>query len=105
MRYADFDAALLSAWWTDVRATSDADELEAELARELAPGHALAGRTAVAVAVREFRKEVVFRLPDDGRWAWVHLTWTSETDPRWPSTVMCETWQDLIAELRDADRG
>lgn len=105
MPHADFDASLLSERWTVISAKDEADELEAELAQELPAGHVLVGRTVVAVAIREFRKEVVFRLPGDGLWAWVHLTWTSETDARWPSTVICETWMELVDELRESGRG
>jgi hypothetical protein len=57
----------------------------------------------VAVAARKLRKEVVYLLPDS-QWAWVHLTWRPETDPRWPSTIMADTWTELVEELRVSDR-
>ena len=101
----DRDLSLLSGLWTDVQVSGEAAELEAELQRELSGGHVLSGRSVAAIAARMLRKEVIFRLLDENRWAWVHLTWRSETDPRWPSTEVCETWGDVVGLLRDAERG
>lgn len=97
------DLRQLSNLWNDVRGSAEGADLEAELAREVPVGHVLAGLPVIAVAARKLRKEIVYRLPD-GRWAWVHLTWTRETDPAWPSTVVAESWAALVEELRDGDR-
>lgn len=97
------DLAQLSSLWSYVRGTVQGSELEAELAREVTSGHVLAGVPVVAVLSRKLRKEIVFLLPD-GRWAWVHLTWTPENDPRWPSVTLVDSWSALVEELRDADR-
>jgi hypothetical protein len=95
---------LLSDLWSDVRGSEEAAELEAELAREVAPGHALVGAQLTAVAARKFRKEIIFSL-SDGRWAWVHLTRQTESDPRWPSVVIAGNWLQLVEEIRDGHRG
>ena len=65
--------------------------LEAELAREVGPGHVLAGRRAVAVARRVDNDDVLFHLPDGpALLAVVHLTWTGrrEQKPQWPYTEL-----------------
>lgn len=40
---------------------------------------------------------LVERAKDYGRdhSAWVHLTWTPETDPRWPSATLVDSWDAL----------
>lgn len=96
------DLTQLSNLWSDIRGTAESAELEAELSREVTAGHALAGVPVVAVAAR-LRKEILYLLPD-GRWAWVHLTWRPEVDPRWPSATLADSWAALIEELRDGDR-
>ncbi|MBT9254431.1 hypothetical protein KMZ32_01825 [Phycicoccus sp. MAQZ13P-2] len=101
--HSDMDLSRLSELWTDVRGTEAGAELEAELAREVAANHPLAHVSVQAVAVRKLRKEVIYAVPD-GRWVWVHLTWTKESDPRWPSTVIVPTWDELLAELTDGGR-
>ena len=98
------DLTLLSDLWTDVRDSVEGADLEAELAREVARGHALWRVEAAAVVARQLRKEIVFSL-SDGRWAWVHLTWHTENDPRWPSVIITDTWSELVDELRDGNRG
>lgn len=97
------DLKQLSDFWSDIRGTAEGVELEAELAREVTAGHALAGVAVVAVAVRKLRKEVLYLL-SDGRWAWVHLTWRPEIGPRQPSARFADSWAALIEELRDGDR-
>jgi hypothetical protein len=56
--------------------------LEAELGRELAPGHPLAGRRFRAIA-RGKRDDVAFIVEHTELWR-VHLTWQVETSPSWP---------------------
>lgn len=99
-----FNFAMLSDHWTALGA-ADAQCFEVELAREVADGHPLFGKQVRAVAVRELKKEVVFWLPGERRWAWVHLTWTKETSPNWPWVDVHDTWVSLVSALRDGDRG
>ena len=101
--HADMDLSRLSELWQDVRGSAEGAELEAELTREVSAAHPLEHVGLQAVAVRRLRKEVIYALPD-GRWAWVHLTWTKENDPRWPSTVIVPSWDALLVEIQDADR-
>lgn len=100
----DVDLSRLSDAWSDVRDSPEAAELVTELRREVTPGHPLFARPVLAVAVRRLRKEVVFSLPDR-TWAWVHLTWSQESDPRWPSVAVCWSWSELVDLLRDMERG
>lgn len=90
----------LSDEWFDC----DTHRFEDELRREMAPDHDLAGEDLVCVAWRRHMKETVFWLPQRQRWAVIHLTWNVESDPRWPEPVLCETWSEVIAELRDRGR-
>jgi hypothetical protein len=65
--------------------------LESELAREIGPGHVLAGRRAIAVGRRVDNDDVLFHLPDGpALLAVVHLTWTGqrERSPEWPATAL-----------------
>lgn len=101
---ADFDPSSMSTAWTVTFGDADALELETELRLECPEGHTLHGVRAVSVAVRQHRKEAIFWLPDRSAWAVVHLTWNRETDPLWPSTELCPTWAEVIAELEERGR-
>jgi hypothetical protein len=100
----DFDPTSLSSAWSVVHG-GDASVLEGELARELSLQHVLHGRTATAVAVHERRKESIFWLPVSRLWAIVHLTWSEETDPRWPSAELCDCWASVVEGLLVRGRG
>ena len=63
-------------------------------------GHVLADVAAKPVAVKKLLKDWIVWLPDQGRWAAVHLTYTQESDPRWPSVTFAKSWPELLAELR-----
>jgi hypothetical protein len=69
--------------------------LERELARELSPGHPLAGRHAAAKAQGNHSDDVAF-LVDGAELCIVHLTWQIETDPAWP-------WIKFVRELPEED--
>ncbi len=70
--------------------------------RRIVAGHVLDGRVVEAVASRKPGKETIFWLPDVGGWAVVHLTWTKETKPDWPSAVIVDSWDNVLAELVDS---
>jgi hypothetical protein len=78
--------------------------LEQELRRELAPDHALFGRSVRAAARRQDRDDVLFELTDTGECAVVHLTWTGRPErPPLPMTRMFESislWMST-AMMRD----
>lgn len=77
-----------------------AAKFEAELRRELPAGHQLHGRALRAIARRDDRDDVLFVPIVPGASVYrVHLTWSVETDPRWPWTEVydsvddfCERW-------------
>lgn len=74
---------------------------EAELARELKPGHPLFGIPVSAIGRRFDQDEFLFALLDGtGRVAEVHLTLAGERErPPWPSTVLFDgfdAWADAV---------
>ena len=83
--------------------------LETELAREVGPGHVLAGRRAVAVARRTDNDDVLFHLPDGpALLAVVHLTWTCQRErkPEWPHTVLYHSVAEFVERcMRQDHRG
>lgn len=91
------DVALLEPW---TAVTSPAG-LEAELARELAPGHRLFGRTLRAVAKRGDRDDVLF--VDAQIAAVVHLTWAKETTPEHPNAEIFASVEDWVSRRMNAD--
>lgn len=90
------------AWlgpWRPTAPGLDAPGLEAELAREVGPGHVLAGRPAVAVARRTDNDDVLFHLTDGpALLAVVHLTWTGQRErkPEWPHTVLYHSVAEFV---------
>ena len=88
--------------------------LEAELKREITHGHEVAGMDLRAVAKRGRRDEVLFASTDwpERHVFVIHLTWSRETDPKWPSTApydnvrdFLERWpRDEFAEEADSPR-
>ncbi len=84
------DVAMLSPW----ERVEDGRGLEAELARELVAGHVLFGKTVRAAARRWDRDDFLF--VGEEIVAVVHLTWSRETDPHWPSTVLYASLSDWI---------
>ncbi|MDQ0319018.1 hypothetical protein QO002_001156 [Pararhizobium capsulatum DSM 1112] len=96
--------------WEHVRATMDETHLlawEAELVREVGPGHPLFQINATLIARRFDRDDALYLLAD-GRVAKVHLTWrqSQEPDPRWPETEIfgsLEIWEDVGLKRDHAD--
>lgn len=100
------DLELLEPW----ERVKDGRGLEAELARELPPGHRLFGRTMRAVARRIDQDDVLFVAEPAGggpfrdgprEVAIVHLTWNKEVDPRWPSTHVLSSLEAFVGEMLD----
>jgi hypothetical protein len=84
-------------WLDPWRATGPG--LEGELAREVGPGHVLAGRRAVAVGRRLDNDDVLFHLPDGpALLAVVHLTWTGQRErrPEWPQTELYRSVAEFV---------
>ena len=99
---------LIPEWlepWGPIEDSEVARALEAELAREMSPGHPLYQVPVVAVGTRSDTDDVLFQLRDgSARVAVVHLTWRRAADtPPWPVVSFFESegvwaatgmWQD-----------
>lgn len=86
--------------WRSVLDAQKTERFNAELVREVAPGHLLHGENSAQVLGRfEFSDDFLYLLPD-GRVAQVHLTWTAETAPDWPWTTLYPSFFDWAAERR-----
>ncbi|MCO6043129.1 hypothetical protein NG895_04360 [Aeoliella sp. ICT_H6.2] len=72
---------------------------EDELRRELCVGHVLHGLDAIVVARRHDMDDFLFEL-SDGRFANVHLTWSSESNPAWPSTEIYDSRLAMEIEIQ-----
>lgn len=92
------DVALLEPW----TAVNNAQGLEAELARELLPGHRLNGRPGLrAVARRADSDDVLFA--SDTIVAVVHLTWVKEPHPTQPPTEIYSSLEDFVSRRMNPD--
>jgi hypothetical protein len=78
--------------WAPIERAEERIALETELRRELGAAHPLSGLSAVALARRHDRDDVLFEI-DLGRVAEVHLTWRQgrEPDARWPETIIYDS--------------
>jgi hypothetical protein len=77
----------------------DDARFEKELARELCEKHVLYGVPAKIVARRQDLDDFLFELPD-GRFANVHLTWSRESNPTWPSTEIYDSVEQMRSEIQ-----
>jgi hypothetical protein len=80
----------------DVRSEGqDAEQLRAELLRELSPGHTLHGVDLRVIARALPQDEVIVETADGGV-ALVHLTWSGHAEtPPWPTTKMLDSAEHL----------
>ena len=99
MAHPDVDLTELGPSWCSPT-DSDAGQLLSELRDETPRGHALEGVSAELVAVKKLSKDLILWLPGRDEWARVHLTYTKETDPRYPSTSIMADWEALLADVR-----
>jgi hypothetical protein len=76
---------------------------EAELKRELKPGHPLFGVLVGAVGWNCGQDDVLFELRDgSGRVAQVHLTWAGEREtPPWPGTLLFDNFADWVEGVKE----
>ena len=75
-----------------------AERLSNELQRELPSRHVLFGIKATAIAHRIDQDDVLFELEGQIPLAVVHLTWSKESDPAWPSTTLFQSWEQWVQE-------
>jgi hypothetical protein len=90
--------------WQPIETPSEAEELLAELSRELPPAHPLSGLSLRAIGRRGDGDDVLFSI-DDGtrRVASVHLTWrASQEILPWPTTTLYEDLSAWAHAAREA---
>lgn len=92
------DVALLEPW----TAVNNAQGLEAELARELVPGHRLHGRPGLRAVVRRADSDDVLFVSDTIV-AVVHLTWAKEPDPTQPPFEIFSSLEDFVSRRMNPD--
>lgn len=78
------------------------EQFEVALQRELCPEHVLYKVPVQAFARLGRRDDFLFRIPE-GCFAQVHLTWTYQSDPRWPSTDLFSSLEDWKKFLEEDD--
>lgn len=82
--------------WATISTIEKTDHLNAELRRELSPGHVLYGQNFQVLGRLRRSDDFLFQIKD-GRVAQVHLTWTEESYPDWPVTKIYPsffTWSE-----------
>jgi hypothetical protein len=94
---SDFD--WLSPW--SPISPEDRQGIEDELRREMPPGHVLAECAILAIGISDNYDDFLFATDcRDKPIATVHLTWSCETDPAWPSTVVYSTVGEWIVAMK-----
>lgn len=89
--------------FSEPRHSCDDPQFEIELRREVCEKHILFGLDAKVIARRQELDDFLFALPG-GRYASVHLTWSQESDPTWPSTAIYDSSAQMQSEVqRDID--
>lgn len=89
--------------WVTLR---DPKGFEAQLSRELPPGHVLTGIPVQALAREDGSDDVLFDLLDGtGRVAVVHLTFSKNISPEWPRTEIFRSQQEWAAARMQRDAG
>ncbi|MCW8886685.1 MAG: hypothetical protein OQK12_15770 [Motiliproteus sp.] len=89
-------------WPADWSALSESEALsfELELERELSNEHQLKGVPVKALGRRNGHDEFLFQLQDGSEnLAKVHLTWSAETDHRWPWTEIFGSFNQFLQML------
>lgn len=91
--------------WCGIKPNTAA-AVEAELARELSPGHRLHGLPVRAIVLGGNGDDVLFEITDgSGQVAEVHLTWRPERDPDWPFAEVYPGWAAFRAAWAADDGG
>src|SRR5687767_5876703 len=91
--------------WIPVEGDAAAS-LEAELRRELPASHPLHGRRLQAFARRLDRDDILFRpIGGDAPIFWVHLTWSVESEPKWPWTETYQSVADFLERWPREEEG
>lgn len=89
--------------WQPFDVPSHVESFEAELRRELSPGHRLSGLPLRAIGRRPDRDDALFAIEDgSGRVAQVHLTWLG-AEERLPCPV-ARIYNDVADWIADQER-
>jgi hypothetical protein len=101
----EFRSGTFAAPWEPLP-SDQAGSFQAEIERELTPGHLLHGVVLHAIAHSRRADEVLFQL-EDGRVAEVHLTWSRQYErPPWPVHQIYSSlneWQQVMIRDRKVD--
>jgi len=84
-------------WSRDVAETIR--RFDAELVREVKPGHPLYDRPARAYASRCDQDDVLFLLGQPPALAVVHLSWSPQERPPWPRMTIYATVAEFVAAM------
>jgi hypothetical protein len=85
--------------WEAIEGSERSGLLSAQLESELPQKHVLRGLKISAVAARIDQDDVLFEVAgSEIRLAVVHMTWQKETDSRWPSTKLFQSWEHWVRE-------
>jgi hypothetical protein len=89
--------------FSSIEQSEDKRALEAELRRELKPGHPLFGLPVAAIGRRHDQDDVVFDLLDGSHGvAEVHLTWAGEKEKLpWPGTALFSSFNDWVESVKE----
>jgi predicted trehalose synthase len=81
----------------------DKSAFEAELRREVKPGHPLFELPVAAIGRRYDQDDVLFEVNDgSGRVAEVHLTWAGEREqPPWPGTALFASFAEWVKSVKE----
>jgi hypothetical protein len=86
--------------WKPITDPDLARAFEGELARELAPGHALAGLPLQAIGQHGGTDDFLFQVNDgSGRVALAHLTWSGRREtPPWPESLLFSSVAEWVQQ-------
>ncbi len=97
-----------SAWpekWSRL-SNSEADSCLQELKRELPQRHLLTELPLKAIGRRNGHDQFLFIVEDgSNQFATVHLTWSVETDPKWPWTEIFRSFNHWVASAEGTLNG
>lgn len=78
-------------------------DLTIQLKKELTINHNLFNIDLKSIACRQDNDDVLYELAD-GRFAIVHLTWSTPIDSTWPRFQLYDNWENVYLQiLKDAE--
>ena len=89
--------------WEDPVDDEQRQHFQDELQREISRDHILSGSTVRTLAHRIDRDDVAFIVDGGPRVAVVHLTYSGETMPEWPSTKFYDSVEEFLRNRMKPD--